>query len=117
MAGSIPERDWKYMKKIKDELIARLCERINKESVAILNEDISSENEKYFKQYKHVQDSDSIIANCFDDWRRSTLLTKLITLQHHKLISKEHIGQLSEETNQKLKAFMEMQGKNKKPNH
>jgi len=29
MAPPAPERDWKYMKKVKEELLAALCKQIN----------------------------------------------------------------------------------------
>ena len=87
MARSTPERDWKYMRKIHDDLLVRLCERINKKSIAILKEGIGSEHEKYLKLYKHIQNSDRIIADCFNDWRRSTLIMKLTAIQHHDLLN------------------------------
>ncbi len=105
MARSIPERDWKLMKKIKDDLIAGLCERINKQSIAILNKDHGSEHEKYGKLYKHVRNSDNIIADCFDDWRRSSLMMKLVALQRNDLLAQKHFEQLSEGTQEILKAF------------
>ena len=108
MAGSIPEHDWKYMKKIKDDLLAILCQRINRRSVVILNEDKGSEYEKYLKHYEHVKNSDRIVAECFNDWRRSTLILKLIALQHHELMTEEQVEQLSGDTQQKLKAFKEL---------
>jgi hypothetical protein len=36
MAVARSERDWKYMKKIRDDLLRALCERINRQSVAML---------------------------------------------------------------------------------
>ena len=108
MAESMSERDWKYMKKIKADLLASLCERINKKSIAILQEKAGSEYERYLKHYKNVQDSDRIIAECFNDWRRSTLLMKLATLQRHALISQEQLEQLSEDSQRKLAALREL---------
>ena len=105
MAGSIPERDWKYMKEIKDHLLAILCRQINRRSVVILKENNGSEYEKYLRHYEHIKNSDRIIAECFDDWRRSTLMQKLIALQHYDLLTDEQVEQLSGETQQKLKAL------------
>jgi hypothetical protein len=105
MAGSIPESDWKYMKGIKDHLLGRLCQQINRKSIGILNENKGSEYEKYMKNYEHIRNSDRIIAECFDDWRRSTMMQKLIALQYYHLVSEEQIEQLSDETQMKLNAF------------
>ena len=65
MAKSIPERDWKFMKRIKDELLATLCDRINKQAASILSEQGCSEHEKYINLYKHVETSDHLVATCF----------------------------------------------------
>jgi len=109
MAGSILERDWKYMKKVKDDLLVILCQQINRRSVVILNEDRGSEYEKYLRHYEHVKNSDHIIAECFNDRRRSTLMLKLIALQHYDLLTEEQVEQLSGDTQQKLKALKELQ--------
>ena len=36
MGKSIAERDWKYLRKIQPEMLSALCERINQQSMAIL---------------------------------------------------------------------------------
>lgn len=108
MANSTPESDWKCMKKVQDDLLATLCERINKQSVSILQATHGSEHEKYQKHFKHTKDSDRIVAECFDDWRRSTLILKLIALQRHDLLTEEQMRQLSEETQRRLKVVHEL---------
>jgi hypothetical protein len=105
MAGTTPERDWKYMKKIKDDLLVALCNRINKQSSVILAETGVSEHEKYLKLYSHVEDSDRIVANCFNDWRRSTLFMKILEIKHHGLLTPDQLEGLSAETLEKLKAL------------
>ena len=107
MAGSTPEQDWKYMKKVKEELLAALFERINNQSMAILKASGQSEGDKYLTLYRHIKDSDRIVACCFDDWRRSNLIHRLFQLKRHNLLKPEHVQTLSEETQQKLKALEE----------
>ena len=109
MSGSTPERDWKYMKGIKDHLLAVLCQQINKKSIAILNENKGSEYERYLRNFKHIQNSDRIISECFDDWRRSSLIQKLIALQYYDLLTNEQAEQLSDETQLKLNVFKKLQ--------
>jgi hypothetical protein len=109
MTGSIPERDWKYMKGIKNNLLGMLCQQINRKSVDILNEHAGSEYQKYLRIYEHIKNSDRIIAECFDDWRRSSLMKKLIALQYYKILTGEHIEQLSDETQLKLNALKKLQ--------
>jgi len=105
---SPPERDWKYMRKVKEDLIADLCEQINGQAMDILKSEAKSERERYGLLYRHVQESDDIVANCFDDWRRSTLLMKLVALKRHGLLTSDHIQHLSEETQKRLKALEEL---------
>ena len=41
-------------------------------------------------------ESDLVVADCFNDWRRSKLNLKLRYLQHQNLLSEEHLGNLSD---------------------
>jgi NADH:ubiquinone oxidoreductase subunit D len=86
-----------------------LCQQINRKSVAILNENKGSDYERYLKNLKHIQNSDRIISECFDDWRRSSTMQKLMALQYHELLIKEQIEQLSDETQVKLNALKQLQ--------
>jgi predicted transcriptional regulator len=108
MAKLVTERDWKYMKGIKDELLASLCDRINKRSAAILSESACSEHEKYAKLYKHVEESDHLVATCFNDWRRSTLFMKLLEIDNQELLTPEQYKSLSKETRERLQRMKDL---------
>ncbi len=90
------ESDWKFFKSIKQGLLSTLCERINLKAQEILQQGNSSPHEKYMALYRHIMESDAIIADCFDDWRRSTLFSKIAQLYHHELLSEEQLRHLSE---------------------
>ena len=105
MATPPPERDWKYMRKVQEDLLATLCERVNGQAMDNLKAEANSERERYGRLYRHVEESDDIVADCFDDWRRSTLLMKLVALQRHGLLTSDHIEHLSGETQEILKAL------------
>ena len=62
MVDSIPERDWKYMRSIHDEILAALCDRINSQSEVILNQGRDTPHKTYLDLYRHIQDSDNVIA-------------------------------------------------------
>jgi len=70
--------------------------RINEKSKDILNAQSASEHEKYLKLYKHIEKSDKIVADCFNDWRRSNIWLKIQFLRHHDLLKDEHLDQMSE---------------------
>ena len=101
------EREWKYMRKIMKDLLSVLCNRINNKSITILKASDDSEHEKYLKLYRHIQQSDRIIGDCFNDWRRSKLFMKLVALNRNGLLTSDHLQQLSEDTRQRLKAIEE----------
>lgn len=94
----LPERDWKYLRSIEPELLAELCRRINKQSSEILSSSqFENEHLKYLALYTHIEDSDKIVANCFNDWRRSTISLIVRLLKKQNLLTEEHIGKLSDD--------------------
>jgi hypothetical protein len=105
MTRSIPEKDWKYLRSIEAELLSDLCRKINERAAEILRSESGSEHEKYLKLYKHIEASDVVIADCFNDWRRSNLWFKLPLLRRHSLLTDEHISRLSDESRELLDRF------------
>ncbi|WP_457551473.1 hypothetical protein [Desulfobacula sp.] len=96
MTGPIPESDWKYLREREVDLLSTLFGRINEQSKDILNDQSVSEHEKYLKLYKHIKKSDKIVADCFNDWRRSNIWLKIQFLRHHGLLTDEHLNQMSD---------------------
>jgi len=103
MSGTIPERDWKTIKMLSENLLESFYKRINQQAISILKDVTSSEHEKYLKLSRLMQNSNGIIGECFSDWRRSTITMRLIALQKHGLLSPDVLEQLSEETQDTLK--------------
>lgn len=105
MTNSIPEKDWKYLRSIEKELLSELCRTINQKAAEIVHSGVGSEYDKYLLLYKYIKGADAIVADCFDDWRRSNLLFKLPLLYRHKLLRAEHILNLTAETRERLGKF------------
>lgn len=63
---SVLERDWKYLRSIQNDLLNRLCERANKESLQILSDSSIDSFKRYRRLYSHIMDSDRRVALCFD---------------------------------------------------
>ena len=103
MAGSISESDWKYLRSIHDELLVSLCKRINEKTIGILHSKDKTDHEKYLKAYQHIKKSDDIVAECFNDWRRSTIAQRLIRMHRHRLLTENHLQNLSEKTRELVK--------------
>jgi hypothetical protein len=108
MPRSTPECDWKYAKTVHDALLASLCARINARSAAILEGSSGSEHEKYLKLYRHIHKSDQIIGECFNGFRRSTLLTQLAAMQKHGILTPNYVEHLSPQTQASLAILEEM---------
>jgi len=107
MEGPLQEKDWKTMRSIKDELLQELCSRINQQSAQILNDAEKTPHERYGALYGHIKDSDQIIGDCFDGLRRSRLGDKLLFLRRHKLLTDEHIQNLSDSAQEWMKMLDE----------
>jgi hypothetical protein len=103
MTISIQESDWKYLRKRETDMLSMLCGRINEQSKDILNDQSVSEHEKYLKMYDHIKKSDKIVADCFNDWRRSNIWLKVQFLRRHDLLTNEHLDQMSDD----LRALIE----------
>jgi len=105
MTGSIPEDDWKYLRKIQPEMLSSLCARINRQARVLLESQAEPEHEKYQNLYQHVKDSDRIVADCFDDWRRSNIWLKILALRHEGLLTDEHLIHMSDKVKDLLEKF------------
>lgn len=104
MGTTIPEIDWKYLRSVQSELLAALCERINQKAAKILGAPKMSEPDKFKALYQHIVDSDDLVAQCFDDWRRSNLRLKVVMLHRNGLLTEKHLLHLSAETKHLLRA-------------
>ena len=105
MAEQIPERDWKYMRSIQQDLLSEVATSINHRSAEILSGDVPSELEKHRMLYQRILESDRVIAECFDDWRRSSIIRKILALHRHGLLRQEYIENLSEHTQCRVAAI------------
>jgi hypothetical protein len=95
MDGPILERDWKYLRSIHDEILDELCSRILKKADEIANAETDRPHHRYLALFKHIQDSDDIVADCFNDWRRSNISNKILNLRHNRLLTDEHVIHMS----------------------
>ncbi len=109
MEGPIKERDWKYLRRIHDEMLHALCSGINMKAADITIEEGLNPHERYLKLYGHVEDSDSIVAICFNDWRRSNILGKIISLRRYDLLQDSHIENFSDSAREWLCKVEEME--------
>ena len=100
--NSIPESDWKYLRANAAAMLETFCKRANDEAARLVTSPALSQHEKFLRLFQHVLESNEIIARCFDDWRRSNILLKALSLRQEQLLTDEHLAHLSEETRSKI---------------
>lgn len=96
MAISFTEKDWKTLRGIHDELLWKLCDRINQECSTIMASREGTSHERYLRLYKHIQESDSIIGDCFNDLKRSNLAIKMRHMKRQGLLTEKHLEGFSQ---------------------
>lgn len=101
-AYKFPERDWKLLRRIQDEALAKACEMVNSGVEKIIEKRSGREHEAYLELWKHIKEKDREIANTFDNMRRSTAIYSLINMVAYGYISKEELAKFSEETQEKV---------------
>jgi hypothetical protein len=106
----IPERDWKYLRGVKGELLEALCHRINDGARHIVADQASGQHERFLRLYGYIMEQNEVVADCFDDWRRSNILDKLLALCRHRLLADEHIPRLSAETRDRISRWTSAAG-------
>jgi hypothetical protein len=103
--AEFPERDWKYLRSIQDEMLCELSLRINNEVRKTLDRTDLSESEKRRSIYDIVTKRDKIVADCFDDWRRSRIVERCWALRKHGLLKQEHIEKLDAQSQAWIEPF------------
>ena len=94
---TLPEKDWKYLRRIKDEMLSDYCAGVNKKAGEILCSETGSEHSKYLTLYRYLHEADEVVGLCFNDWRRSTIAERVFNLHSHGLLEKEHLTHLSDD--------------------
>ena len=96
ISNTFSEKDWKYLKRIKDEMLSTYCFGVNKKVAEIVYSTIGSEHSKYRALYKYLHEADEVLGLCFNDWRRSSIAERVFNLHAHGLLKEEHLARLSE---------------------
>jgi len=94
----IKESDWKYLRKIKDNILNRHCDAIL-EVLDLINQNRQGEEYKaYFQIYRLIVEKDKEIAITYDDLKRSNAIEKICHMRRNLAMTDEEFSQLSGET-------------------
>lgn len=102
------ESDWKIFKSLVHEWRERyFCNR-NKEIVALLNRDENTFTENFWDAIERMQEIEGIVRACLDDHRRSSMLSSLILMRFHTMITNEDLDRFSEQLRARIATLEEM---------
>jgi hypothetical protein len=101
-----PESDWQKLRVIRERALQRYCAGI----LAWLRTQVETENlenahKHYLAIYKEIDKRDRLLADLFDDWRRSSAIITLMKWTAHGLVTQDEFESLSEETRAIVQQF------------
>ena len=104
--STVPENDWKTLRKLKEELLATACENVFRKVDKLSKSRSGSEHETHLKIWDLVKNENSAIAEMFDDLRRSNALFKITALRRYGVLTDEHLNMFTQETQIVLKTSL-----------
>ncbi len=102
------ESDWKLLRSLHDEMLAALCGRINQQAGEILRAKTGGEHATYLRLFKHIQDSDRVVAECFNGWRRSIFAQHVVLLRRHKVMTDAQLERFSPGMRETVRVLLEV---------
>ena len=104
--NSIPEKDWKIARELKQVALERMCSKIISQAEDICQKADISKHKSYLELYEHILESDKEIAFSFDDFKRSTAIIQILTWKRCNLINDEEFAQFSTKTQEQIKDLL-----------
>jgi hypothetical protein len=96
---SLPETDWKKLTRLKPLALERLCRRILEEAQVLIAAAGEGDSHRVYQAlFNHIQKSDRLIADGFDNWSRSHAIEHLVVWRGHHLITDEEFAVFSPES-------------------
>lgn len=95
---SIPERDWKRIRDLKDELLNVACEQIFQRIEKLSADRAGQQHKSYLELYNLIKKEDDAIAEMFDGLSRNSALFKIAALKHYGVLTDAQFELFSEET-------------------
>jgi hypothetical protein len=108
---NLPESDWKHLSRLKPLALDRLCQRILAEARALSEQAAAGEYHRaYLALYRHIQDQDRVVADCFNDWRRTQAIFLLMHWRGQGLLTEEEYAGFSAETRNVVDSWLTRHG-------
>jgi hypothetical protein len=93
----IKESDWKHLRSLHKVALERYCQRVLSDVQQCANQSSQTFHQRYLDIFQVVKQRDKLLAQLFDDPRRSTATFTIIALRRHGLLEDAEFAQFSEE--------------------
>lgn len=104
---NFPESDWKVLSRLKPVALDRLCQRILTGAQALSAKAAEGEHHHtYLALYRYIQEQDQLVADCFNDWRRSMAMIRLMQWRKNHLLTDEEFAGFSPETRKAVDSWV-----------
>lgn len=97
MAREIPEKDWKYWRKVSQVALERYCSKVLQDA-AQLEHGEGSAHSRYLALFKLLNERDRKMGLVFDGQRRSNAFTQVATAVRKGILTREELSGFSEGT-------------------
>jgi hypothetical protein len=101
--SSVPERDWKRLRAMNDELLNLACERIFEKVQSLIAQRGEKSHEAYLRLWQLLGAEDDQISAMFDDLTRSRAIYNLAAWRRNGLLTDEELAQFSEQTRETIR--------------
>jgi hypothetical protein len=108
MSREISEADWKRFRKLRAIALERFCDRILSEVDKIKSDARKSAHERYLAIFALMRRRDDELGNAFDDFRRSTAVLQLATMNSLGLVTPEDLYEFSPDTQETIARLAEL---------
>ncbi len=102
MSAGIREADWKLFRQLHPIARDRFCDTVLREITGIASSTAKTPHERYLHIFKLVRERDRLLADAFDNPRRSTALFQLALIHSHGLLTAEEIARFSPEARERF---------------
>ena len=98
LMSNFPERDWKWLNRVRQAALERFCERVLREAAKIAAASTCTSHQRYLQLHELIQERNRVLASVFDDHRRSTALGEAAQIHSLGLLTEEEFAGFSDQT-------------------
>jgi len=109
MSRGVPEQDWKIFRKLRDEALARLSQRVLDDLGRMCADRSGSAYERYLEVHRFLRERDREMANAFDHLSRSRMVEHLAAMIALGLVEPHDLTAMSSETRERVQVLTDLQ--------